>query len=179
METNTTGVRRSIYGVGRDRLLAATAIAKAAVKIVKAANDSRMIKLNDRSYKPTVPELAISIDAPHYLRGDKVASLKHLARVFHSDSIMAPFDLNFWTPDKKVLNAEYHGRSIGFASFPRGHWENALLSAAEHSPITLTVKSRIPMTKHQATEYSDQYCIAITEEFWAILRNIVWFEPHV
>jgi hypothetical protein len=35
------------------------------------------------------------------------------------------------------------------------------------------------MTKHQVTEYSDQCCIAITEEFWANLRNIVWFDLHL
>jgi hypothetical protein len=127
----------------RDRLLAAAAIAEAAVKIVKAANGSKMISFNDRSYKPTVPELAISIDAPHHLRGDNIARIKHLARVFHSDLIMAAFALNIWTPDKKVLNAEYYGSSIGFASFRRGRWENALLSAAERSPIAITVKSRI------------------------------------
>jgi hypothetical protein len=177
MAAKASGARRPIYGVGRDRQLAVATIAEATVKIVKAAHDSRMIKFNDRSSKPTAPELAISIDAPHHLRGDNIARIRHLARVFHSDS-MAAFDLNIWTPDKKVLNAEYYGSSIGFASFRRGRWENALLYAAERSPITVAVKSRIPMTKPQTTEYPDQYCIVITEELWAILRNIMWFDPH-
>ena len=178
MTTKANGARRPIYGAGRDRQRAAARIAEATVKLVKTAHNSGMIKFNGWNYKPSVPELAISIDAPHYLRGDNIARIKHLARVFHSDSIMAAFDLNIWTPDKKVLNAEYYGSSIGFASFRRGRWENALLSAAERSPITLAVKSRIPMTKWQTTEYPDQYCIVITEELWAILRNIVWFDPH-
>jgi hypothetical protein len=96
--------------------------------------------------------------------------------MFHSDSITGAFALNIWTPDKKVLNAEYYGSSIDFTSFRRGCWENVVLSAA--APITLAVQSRIPMTKSRRSEHPDEFCIVITEEFWARLRNIQWFDPR-
>jgi len=176
--TKASGARRAIYGVGRDRTLAVARIAEATVKIVKTAYDSGMIGYNDASCNLRVPELAISIDAPPFLRADNIARLQHLARVLHSDSITVAFGLNIWTPDKKVLNAEYYGSSVEFVSFRRGRWEDALLCAAERAPIPLAVQSRIPMKKSSTPERPEQFSIVITEEFWARLRNIRWFDPR-
>jgi len=179
MATNVSGARRAIYGVGRDRALAVASIAQATIKIVKTAHDSRMIGFNDASCNSSVPELAISIDALPFLRADGIARLKHLARVLHSDSIKVAFGLNIWTPDKKVLNAEYYGSSVEFASFRRGRWEDVVLSAAERAPIPLAVQSRIPMKKSPTPERPEQFCIVITEEFWSRLRNTLWFDPRL
>src|SRR6266849_628988 len=82
-----SGAARAIYGVGRDRNLAVTAIAEAVVKIVTAARDSGMIGLNDRGRKPIVPEIAISIDAPPSCSTDAISRTKHLATVLRADSI--------------------------------------------------------------------------------------------
>jgi hypothetical protein len=178
MATKASGVRSATCCVGRDRRLAVATIAEAIIKIVKAAHDSRMIRPNDGSCKPGGPELAISIDAPSYSSGDPISRTKHLARILHSDSIAAPFELNISTPDKNVLNAEHYGSFVDIISFRRGQWEDVVLSAAERAPIPLTVQSRIPMTKSPRSEYPDQFCIVITEEFWARLHNTVWFNTR-
>jgi hypothetical protein len=176
MATKASGAGGATYGVGRDRKLAVAKIAEATVKILKASHDSGLIKLNDRSRKLRVPELAISIDAPRYLIRDPISRTKHLARILHSDSIAAPFELNISTSDEKMLNAVYYGSFVDIESFRRGHWEDVVLSAAERAPIRLVVQSHIPMTNSPMAEYSDQFCIVISEEFWGRLRNTVWFQ---
>jgi hypothetical protein len=173
-----SGAARAIYGVGRGRKLAVTAIAKAVVKIITAARDSGMIGLNDIGRKPIVPEIAISIHAPQSCSRDAISRTKHLATVLRADSIPPPFEVNIWSPDKKVLNAEYNGSFVDIVSFRRGPWEDVVLSAAERAPFPLAVKSRIPLIKSPMSEYSDQSCIVITEEFWARLRNTVWFNTQ-
>jgi hypothetical protein len=173
-----SGQARVIYGVGRDRNLAVTAIAEAVLKIVTAARDSGMIALNEPGRKPIVPEIAISIDALQSCGRDAISRTKYLATILNSSSTPVPFAVNIWSPDKKVLNAEYYGSLVDIVSFRRGPWEDVVLSAAARAPISLAVKSRIPLTKSQMSQHADHCCIVVTEEFWARLRNTVWFNTQ-
>jgi len=168
---------KMIYGGGRNRGLAVATIAEATVTILKAARNSKMIGFNDGNYTPTVPELAISIYAPWYLRLDTRSQNEHLTRLLEPGSITTLFELNIWTPEKKVLNAEYGGSGVDITSFRRGLWESYLLNAAERVPIPVAIKSRLPIPKLPATECSDQFCIVITEDLGAKLRNIPPFDP--
>jgi hypothetical protein len=87
--------------------------------------------------------------APFHLRLDPLSANKYLTAILSSDPVTTPFQLDIWSPHKKVLNADYYAKAIGITSFRRGPWEHDLLSAAKpicipsgHLAIGPTIKFR-------------------------------------
>jgi hypothetical protein len=100
---------KTSYGGGRNRQMAVRTIMEAAIKIVKHARASKVVKFNNRGHlRASMADLEISIHALTSLRPDAVSQNKHLTPILSSDPITTPFGLDIWSPNKKVLSAVYY-----------------------------------------------------------------------
>ena len=172
--TNNRG--NVIYSCGSKKREEVKLLLEAIVKIAKVDRASNVVNLHQGRAATSVGDLKISICAPYHLRLNAASKRKYLKTLFASDPFWIPFQLDVWTPFKKVLNVEYDGSTHIIVSFRRGIWEDSLISAAKNIPILyreLVTKPTTPISAAQGEVRQHHTDITITQKQWDMIREIL------
>lgn len=171
----TTDNRRNVtYGGGRNRKVAIKLLSEATIKIAKADRTSKVVDIRLGRVTTSVENIEIAICPPFHLRLSTALARKYLTTLFTSDPIGLPFQLDVWTPFKKVLNVEYDGSALSIMSFRRGPWEETILAASKTVSVPcgeVVIKPTVPIRAAQDVVCRHHTVISITQEQWNRIRD--------
>jgi hypothetical protein len=171
--------KRKCRGIGRDRKLAVQKIMEAIVKIIWGARRLSVVRFTEQHFVVNVDGIKLLMHAPYCFRLDRVSESKYLCQILKFDPITESFGVQIWTRDRKVLFAEYTGSAVEIASFHRGDWEDALISAANDIFGPSSLLRIDPPTRSRSIERarSGPLIIDIPEGLWIQLRKILFHDP--
>ena len=162
------------YGAGRKRKKAVNLLVEAIVKIVKADRTSNVVHIGHGRVVTNVGDIEISIRAPFKLQLSMASERKYLKTLFTSNPISLIFQLDVWTPSRKVLNVKYDGCDLIIVSFRRGPWEDSILTAAESISIPsakLVIIPTAPITPMQSMDRLPHVHISLTQKQLEMIRE--------